>query len=48
MIERVAETMTSDINLRFTSLASGAVVYEGQGHNACLEAQGDLASVIDA
>ncbi len=48
MIERVAETMTSDIELRFTSLASGALLYEGHGRNACLEAQGDLASVIDA
>lgn len=47
MIERVAETMTSDVDVRLTELRSGAVVFEGRGRHACLEAQGDLARVLD-
>ena len=47
MLERVAETMTSEIELRFSEL-SGGVVYEGRGRHACLETQGDLAAVLDA
>lgn len=41
MLERVAETMTSEIELRFLE-RSGEVVYEGTGRSACLEAQGAL------
>jgi hypothetical protein len=48
MIERVSETMTSDIDLRLTSVDTGSCVYEGRGHHACLEAQGDLDAVLDA
>jgi hypothetical protein len=48
MIERVSETMTSDIDLRLTSVDTGSCVYEGRGHHACLEAQGDLEAVLDA
>jgi hypothetical protein len=46
MLERVAETMTSEIELCFSKL-SGGIVYEGRGRHACLETQGDLAAVLD-
>ncbi len=48
MIERVAETMTSEVAVRLTSIARDELVYEGVGRHACLEAQGDLAAVLDA
>jgi hypothetical protein len=48
MIERVAETMTSEIDVRLSSLAGGRLLYEGRGHHACLETQGDLAFILDA
>jgi hypothetical protein len=49
MLERVAETMTSEIDLRFYRVEGGreSVVYEGTGRNACLEAQGDLHRILD-
>jgi hypothetical protein len=47
MIERVAETMTSAVEVRLSRLGGG-VVFAGRGANACLEAQGDLAKVLDA
>lgn len=47
MMERVAETMTSEIALRLASL-SGDVVYEGRGRHACLELQGDLPALLRA
>lgn len=47
MIARVAETMTSEVAVRLVRLADGAVSFEGQGRNACLEAQGDLDRVLD-
>jgi hypothetical protein len=47
MIARVAETMTSGIDLRLSRLADGAPVYEGHGRHACFEAQGDLGSLLD-
>jgi len=51
MIERVAETMTSEVDVRLTSLSSsaagGRTLYEGRGRNACLETQGDLAFILD-
>jgi tocopherol cyclase len=40
MLERISETMTSEIALRFGPLA-GAPLYEGVGRSACLEVQGD-------
>lgn len=46
MRERVAETMDSTIDLRFSTLA-GADLFVGTGRNACLEIQGDLPSVVD-
>jgi len=50
MLARVAETMTSEIELRFLETVNGRdrVVYEGIGRHACLEAQGDLNRVLDA
>jgi len=47
MIERVAETMTSEVDVRLTALADGREVFSGRGVNACLEAQGDLQRVLD-
>jgi tocopherol cyclase len=48
MIERVAETMTSEVDVRFSEVDGGAEVFAGRGGHACLEAQGDLAAVLDA
>jgi hypothetical protein len=44
MLERVAETMNSEIELCFRE-RDGARIYEGTGRSACLEAQGDLARI---
>jgi hypothetical protein len=46
MLERVAESMTSTISLRFTRL-DGRPVYEGTGRSACLETQGRLDLICD-
>jgi hypothetical protein len=48
MIARVAETMTSEVDVRLASLAGDRVVFEGRGRHACLEAQGDLDRILDA
>ena len=48
MIERVAETMTSDLELRASALGDGRTLFEGRGRNACLEVQGDLHEILDA
>jgi hypothetical protein len=49
MLERVAETMTSEIDVRL--LARGPdgdrVVYEGTGRAGCLEAQGRLDRIVE-
>jgi hypothetical protein len=47
MLERVAETMTSTVQVRFTELKSGKLVYEGTGGNGCLEVQGNLSFIAD-
>ncbi|MDJ0849577.1 MAG: hypothetical protein QNK04_14495, partial [Myxococcota bacterium] len=49
MLERVAETMTSQVDLRLLARAPGGdrLVYEGTGRHACLEAQGDLDRILD-
>lgn len=47
MIERVAETMTSSVDVRLQRLSDGRTLFEGRGTNACLEAQGDLDAVLD-
>jgi tocopherol cyclase len=48
MIERVAETMMSEVDVRLSRLDGGGMVFAGRGRNACLEAQGDLGRVLDA
>jgi hypothetical protein len=45
MIARVAETMTSEVEVRLARLQDGETVFEGRGLHACLEAQGDLERV---
>jgi hypothetical protein len=47
MIERVAETMTSEVELRFSSLGTNTTLYEGRGRHACLEVQGELPTILD-
>ena len=47
MLERVAETMTSRIEVRFSRVADGATLYEGTGRSACLETQGKLELICD-
>jgi hypothetical protein len=47
MLERVAETMTSTIALRFSEIAGDRTVYEGEGRSACLETQGRLDLICD-
>ena len=48
MIARVAETMTSEVDVRLSRLEGDAPVFEGRGQHACLEAQGDLSRVLGA
>ncbi|MDG2049674.1 MAG: tocopherol cyclase family protein [Myxococcota bacterium] len=47
MIERVAETMTSEVHVRLDQLAGERSLFEGVGRHACLEAQGDLSGILD-
>jgi hypothetical protein len=47
MIERVAETMTSEVELRLSALGTNTTLYEGRGRHACLEVQGDLPAILD-
>ena len=47
MIERVAETMTSTIDIRFRDISRGEMIFEGRGEHGCLEVQGDLASILE-
>ncbi len=49
MLERVAESMTSQVDLRLLARApeGDRLVFEGTGRNACLEAQGDLDRILD-
>jgi len=48
MIARVAETMTSEVDVRLASLEGDRTRFEGRGRHACLEAQGDLHLILDA
>jgi len=45
MVERVAETMNSSIDLRFGH-AAGGTIFEGRGEHGCLEVQGDLEAIL--
>jgi tocopherol cyclase len=46
MIERVAETMTSTVEVRFERLADHEKLFEGRGEHGCLEIQGDLEAIL--
>ena len=46
MVERVAETMTSQIDICLRRLADKSVLYEGSGGHGCLEVQGDLDAIL--
>jgi hypothetical protein len=48
MIARVAETMTSQADVRLATLKGDRTRFEGRGRHACLEAQGDLDRILDA
>jgi len=46
MLERVAETMTSSVALRFARIDGDETLFEGNGQHGCLEVQGDLDAVL--
>ena len=46
MLERVAETMTSSVELRFARSDGDVTLFEGSGQHGCLEVQGDLEAVL--
>ncbi len=46
MVERVAETMTSTVDLRFERIADGEILFQGSGEHGCLEVQGDLNAIL--
>lgn len=47
MLERVAETMTSTVEVRLSELTSNRLLYEGIGNNGCLEVQGNIGFIAD-
>ena len=47
MVERVAESMDSTVDVRLETLAGGNALFEGRGRHCCLEVQGDLDAVLD-
>ena len=47
MTERVAESMTSRIDIRLQDAGQKDVIFEGGGRHGCLEVQGDLASILE-
>ena len=48
MLERVAESMTSIIDVRFERIKDSSTLFEGSGSCGCLEVQGDLDSILHA
>lgn len=46
MIERVAETMTSKVELRLETIAGGEPIFDGCGDHGCLEVQGELEAIL--
>jgi hypothetical protein len=46
MVERVAETMTSQIDICLQRLADDSILYQGSGGHGCLEVQGDLDAIL--
>jgi tocopherol cyclase len=47
MLERVAETMTSTVQVRLSLLKGEKLIYEGTGRNGCLEVQGNVSFIAD-
>lgn len=47
MLRRVAETMSSRIEVRLEEIAGGDVVFEGLGEHCCLEVQGDIGAILN-
>lgn len=45
MVERVAETMNSTIDLCFERIKGGEILFEGRGEHSCLEVQGDIDAI---
>jgi hypothetical protein len=48
MVERVAESMDSRIEVRFQNCEDQKLIFEGSGKHGCLEVQGDLESILHA
>jgi hypothetical protein len=48
MIERVAESMTSEVEVRLSLPTTDETRYQGAGRHACLEVQGDLPAILNA
>ena len=46
MLERVAETMTSKVQVKLSERKSGRLIYEDTGKGACLELQGKLEDIL--
>ena len=46
MIERVSETMTSEVSVRLVRLVDEGIAFEGFGTNACIEAHGKLDAIL--
>ena len=46
MIERVAETMTSTVEVNFSECDSAKPCYVGVGKHACMELQGALRDIL--
>lgn len=46
MLERVAESMTSSIEVCFRRVSSRSPIFEGRGEHGCLEVQGDIGGIL--
>jgi hypothetical protein len=46
MTERVAESMTSQIDIKLENGGQSEVIFEGSGRHGCLEVQGDLDAIL--
>ena len=48
MIERVAESMTSDVYVRLQSTSDERTLFEGSGEHGCVELQGDIDAILES
>lgn len=48
MVERVAETMTSTVELDFRRIDGDELLFKGRGEHGCLEVQGDVQSILSS